>query len=64
MGSKLGKIIDVVTTKKGFDGRMKLAEQTGIPKTQAIEMEDTPDNLKKFKKEASTIIGEDIEKYL
>ncbi|MDO9325056.1 MAG: hypothetical protein Q7T80_08900 [Methanoregula sp.] len=64
MGTKLGKIIDLVTSKKGFDGRMELAEKTGVAKTQAIEMEDTPDLIKRFKKEASNIIGEDIEKYL
>jgi hypothetical protein len=64
MGNKLGKIIDIVSSKKGFDGRMLLAEKTGIPKTLAIEMDDTPDLLKMFKKEASAILGEDIEKYI
>jgi hypothetical protein len=64
MGKKIGKIFDIVSEKKGTDGRMKLAEQCGVSRNKALEMEDTQELLKMFKKEASEILGEDIDKYL
>jgi hypothetical protein len=64
MGKKIAQIFDIVATKKGFDGRMKLAEQCGISKSKALEVEDSPELMKTFRKEASTIIGEDISKYI
>lgn len=64
MGAKIAKIFDIVTEKKGFDGRMKLAERCRVPKKKSLEIEDTPEMMLVFRKEASDIIGEDIGKYL
>ena len=43
MGAMLEQIFEVVTKKAGYEGRMKLADKSGIPRTKAAEMED--DNL-------------------
>lgn len=64
MGKKIAQIFDIVTTKKGFDGRMRLAEQCGISRNKALEIEDAPETINTVKKEASAIIGEDIGKYM
>ncbi len=60
MAEKLVKIYDIVTKFAGLEGRMKLAVKSGVSRTQAAEMDDTPDKLAKFVKEASEIIGRDI----
>jgi hypothetical protein len=60
MAEKIIKIYDIVTKFAGLEGRMKLAVKTGVSRTQAAEIEDTPDKLAEFAKEASDIIGRDI----
>ncbi len=64
MGDKLVEIIEIVSEKAGTSGRMTLAEKTGITRTKAAKIEDTPENVSKLKDEASSIIGESIDKYL
>lgn len=63
MGKKIARIFDIVTEKKGFDGRMKLAERCGVPKSKSLELEDTAELMTIFRKEASNIIGEDVGKF-
>ena len=64
MAEKLVKIYEIVTKLAGLEGRMKLAVKTGVSRTQAAEIEDTPDKLTKFEKEASDIVGRDITELL
>jgi len=64
MGKILKKIYDIVTEKKGFKGRIMLAEITGISREDASSMEETEEVIQKFKNAASEIIEEDISKYL
>ena len=64
MGVKLEELYDLVTQKAGFQGRMRLASRTGVSKAKAAEMEDTDKNLKKFKDEASEIIGQNVDELL
>ncbi len=64
MGKMLQEIYKIVTSKKGFQGRLKLAEITGISRADADEIDDTPALIEKVKKIASDIIGDDIEKFL
>lgn len=61
MGVKLQELYDLVTQKAGFKGRMRLAVRTGVSRVKAAEMEDTDKLLKKFKTEASEIIGQDVD---
>ncbi len=60
MGIRLDEIYKIVTEKTGFKGRMRLAVRTGISRTKAAEMVDTPEIIAKFKKEADEILGQDI----
>lgn len=64
MGATLEKIYKVVTDKAGFEGRLKLAEKTGISRTKAVEMEDTAEIIAKFKETADQILGQDIDEFL
>ena len=64
MGAKLGKIYDIVTNKKGYEGRMQFAQKTGISKTKALKIKDTEEIVRKFKTVASDFIGENIDKLL
>jgi hypothetical protein len=64
MGAKLLAIYDLVTQKAGTNGRMELAEKTGVPKVKAADMEDTDKILKKFKTAAAEIIGHDVDELL
>ena len=63
MGVTLDEIYKIVTEKAGFKGRMRLAVRTGISRTKAAEMVDTPEIITKFKKEADEIVGHDIDTY-
>ena len=63
MGATLDKIYKVVTDKAGFKGRMRLAVRTGISRTKAMQMEDSPEVITKFKKEADEIVGQDIDEF-
>jgi hypothetical protein len=64
MGMTLNEIYKIVTDKAGFKGRMRLAVRTGVSRTRAEEMPDTPEIISKFKKEADEILGQDIDKFL
>ena len=64
MGTKLGKIYDIVTNKKGYEGRMQFAQKTGVSKIKALKIKDTDEILRKFKLVASDFIGENIDKLL
>jgi hypothetical protein len=60
MGVKLKQIIDLVTSEAGNNGRIRLAELTGIPSGKASEMPETEEILSLFKRVASEIMHEDI----
>jgi hypothetical protein len=64
MGEKLDRIYQVVTTKAGFKGRMRLAVKTGVPRVKAAQLEDDSKIVSKFKKAAEEIVGQDIDKFL
>jgi hypothetical protein len=64
MGVKLEELYDLVTQKAGFKGRMRLAVRTGMSRVKAAETEDTDKLLRKFKDEASEIIGQDVDELL
>ncbi len=64
MGQKLMEIFDVVTKKVGVEGRMQLAERTGISKVKASKMEESRENISRLKEAASEIIGENVDNYL
>lgn len=64
MGMTLNEIYKIVTDKAGFKGRMRLAVRTGVSRTRAEEMADSPEIIAKFKKEADEIIGQDVDKFL
>ncbi len=64
MGAKLGKIYDIVTNKKGYEGRMQFAQKISIPKIKAMKIKDTEEIVRKFKAVASDFIGENIDELL
>ena len=64
MGSTLDKIFTIVTKKAGCEGRMRLAKKTGIPRTKASEIEDTPETISRFKAVADEILGCDIDEFM
>lgn len=64
MGATLEKIFKIVTEKAGYDGRMHLAEKTGIPRTKAAEMDDTPEVINRVKAVADEIVGKDIDQFM
>jgi hypothetical protein len=63
MGAMINEIYKIVTDRAGFKGRMRLAVRTGISRTKAAQMEDTPDMITKFKKAADEIVGGDIDPF-
>ena len=63
MGAMINEIYKIVTDKAGFKGRMRLAVRTGISRTRAAQMEDTPDIITRFKKAADEIVGRDIDPF-
>ena len=64
MGATLEKIYTIVTDKGGYDARMALAQKTGVPRTKAGEMEDTPEMIRKFKTAADEILSTDIDQFM
>ncbi len=64
MGAKLGKIYDIVTNKKGYEGRMQFAQKISISKIKAMKIKDTEEIVRKFKALASDFIGENIDELL
>ena len=63
MGAMINEIYKIVTDKAGFKGRMRLAVRTGISRTRAAQMEDTPDIITRFKEAADEIVGRDIDPF-
>ncbi len=64
MGVMINEIYKIVTEKAGFKGRMRLAVRTGISRTKAAQMEDTPEMITRFKSAADEIVGGDIDPFL
>ncbi len=64
MGEVLEKIYNIVTNKAGNNGRLKLAEKTGMPRVKAVKEDDKPEVVAAFKKTASEILGKDIDEFL
>jgi len=64
MGKVLEKIYDIITNKAGNNGRLKLAEKTGVPRVKAVKENDKPELVAAFKKAASEILGKDIDEFL
>jgi len=63
MGTVLNDIYQIVTDRAGFKGRMRLAVKTGISRTRAAQMDDTPELINLFKQAADEIVGQDIDKF-
>ncbi len=55
MGEKLVRIIEIVTEKIGLQGRLELANRTGISMSQAHDIEDTEELVDRFKYAANEI---------
>ena len=64
MGAKLGKIYDIVTDKKGYEGRMQFAQQIGVAKSKAVKMKDSEEIIRKFTAKANEFLGESIDHLL
>jgi hypothetical protein len=64
MGKILGRIFQTVESKAGITGRIKLVQKTGITQQQAVTTRDKADLIKRCKKAATEILGEDIEEFL
>ena len=63
MGAVIDEIYKIVTDKAGFKGRMRLAVRTGISRTRAAQMDDSPEMITRFKKAADEIVGRDIDPF-
>jgi hypothetical protein len=64
MGKILEQIYKIVEAKGGISGRLKLAQETGIPLHQAITIRDKAATVKQFKKVASKILETDVNELL
>lgn len=64
MGSVIAKIYDIVTEKKGYEGRLHFAQKTGVSKNKALKIKDSEENIRKFKAAAEDFIGENIDHLL
>lgn len=58
MGEKLIKFYKFANDKKGYMGKISLAQETKIPSTQAATAEDSPENIEIFKKAIMKVTGE------
>jgi hypothetical protein len=63
MGAVIDEIYKIVTDKAGYKGRMRLAVRTGISRTRAAQMDDSPEMITKFKRAADEIVGRDIDPF-
>ena len=63
MAAKLEKIYNIIEEKLGNNGRLKLAQLTKVTKTQASEMNDTPEMVAVFKRVASEMLGKNIDEH-
>ena len=57
MGKQLLKFYDIAKDEGGLGARMRLSMRTGIPPERALEIEDTPELIDRFK----TILSEILE---
>jgi hypothetical protein len=64
MGRLLKRIYQIVEEKAGIPGRIKLAQETGFSQQQAADMRDKADLVKRSKKTATKILGQDIDDFL
>jgi hypothetical protein len=64
MGTVIGKIYDIVTEKKGYEGRVQFAQKTGVSKNKALKIKDSQENIRKFKAAAADFLGESIDHLL
>ena len=64
MGITIARIYDIITEKKGYEGRLQFAQKTGISKNKAIKIKDSEENIRKFKGAAAEFIGESIDHFL
>lgn len=61
MAAKLEKIYNIIEEKLGNNGRLKFAQLTKIPRTQAAEIDDSPETVATFKRIASEMLGKNID---
>lgn len=64
MGARIARIYDIVTEKKGYEGRMQFAKKTGVSRNKALKIKDSEENIRKFKLAAAEFIGESIDHLL
>lgn len=64
MGRHLAKIYDVISSKKGYEGRLRFVSATGVSRQKALALKETPKLIGKFEKAATKFLGEDISKLL
>jgi len=64
MGMMQKQVYDLVTTKSGFKGRMRLAIMSGISSTRALDLPDSEETLARLVRAANEIVGEDISSQL
>jgi hypothetical protein len=64
MGKLLLHIYQIVEDKGGLQGRLTLALKTGISQQQAAAGRDKAEVVRRFKKAASEILGQDIDDFL
>ena len=55
---------DIITEKKGVEGRMAFAKKTGVPRSKALKAKETDEVMRQFKALASELLGEEIEPLL
>jgi hypothetical protein len=63
MGVKLLQYYKYVNEVSGLSGKIKLAQTTKVPSTQAAIVPDTPDHITAFKKAVETITGKAAPNY-
>jgi hypothetical protein len=64
MGKLLERIYLIVEEKAGIPGRIKLAQETGLPQQQAASIRDKADLVRRSKKAATKILGQEIDDLL
>ncbi|MCX6555923.1 MAG: hypothetical protein NTW95_00590 [Candidatus Aminicenantes bacterium] len=64
MGKLLLRIYRIVEDKGGLQGRLTLALKTGISQQQAAVIRDKAEIVKRVRKTATEILGQDIDDFL
>jgi hypothetical protein len=64
VGQELAKIYDLVQKFAGSSGRIKFAKAVEASKAKASEIEDTAEQVDRYKKAAEQIIGKSIDELL